>query len=146
MSSIFTFESRFPTYIVFLWWDWFSCFTGVEIGLDSTCKCPFYSFLLDLPIVPSIVVCVSIKDFTSSSLESSSFFKYSTFSLSRSGLLFWLTSKFLKMWFRVSEKVLNLLSIIEILQFARLLNLVKVYEQAQKSDTLINTYHQGSSV
>ena len=36
-------------------------------------------------------------------------------------LWFWLTSTF-KMWFTVSEKIISLLSIIEFLQFARLLN------------------------
>ena len=122
MSSMLTFESRFPTYIVFLWWDWLFCCNGVKIGLVSTCKCLFSSFLLDFPIVSSIAVWVSTKDFISSSLEFSSFFKYSTFSLSKSVLLFWLTSKFFKTWFKVSEKVLSLLSIIEISQFTRLLS------------------------
>ena len=90
--------------------------------LFLTSKCPFTLFLLDFPIVSSIAVCVSIKDFICASLELSSFFKYSTFSLSKSVLLFWLTSKFFKTWFKVSEKVLSLLSIIEISQLTRLLS------------------------
>ena len=48
-----TFESGFPTYNVFLWWDCLFCCNGVKIGLVSTCKCPFSSFLLDFPIVSS---------------------------------------------------------------------------------------------
>ena len=122
MSSMLTFESRFWTYIIFLRWDWLSCCNGVKIGLVSICKCLFYSFLLDFPIFSSIAVWVSTKDFISSSLEFSSFFKYSTFSLSKSVLPFWLTSKFFKTWFKVSEKVLSLLSIIEISQLTRLLS------------------------
>ena len=37
-------------------------------------------------------------------------------------LLFWLTSKFFKTWFRLLEKVLTLLSILEISQFTGLLS------------------------
>ena len=48
----------------------------------------FFLFLVDFSIVSSIAVCVC--------------------QLSRSVLLFWLTSKFFKMWFRVSKKVLSL--------------------------------------
>ena len=78
--------------------------------------------MLTFHTVSSISVCVSIKDFISSSLQFSSFFKYSTLSLSKSELLLWLTSKFFKTWFRLSEKVINLLSIIKILQFTKLLS------------------------
>ena len=93
-----------------LWWDLFSCCTGVKIGLGPTCKCLFSMFLLDFPIVSTIAVCVSIKGFISLSLEFSSFFKYSIFSLSKSVLPYWLTSNFFKTWFRVSAKVLSLFS------------------------------------
>ena len=65
----------------FLTTDWFSCCTGDKIGLDSTCRCPFSSFMLYFPIVSCIAVCLSIGDFIISSLKFDSFFKYSTFSL-----------------------------------------------------------------
>ena len=60
---------------------------------------------------------VATNDFISLSLEFSSFFKYSTFLFSKSVLLFWITSVFFKTWFRESENVFSLLSIIAILVF-----------------------------
>ena len=71
MSSMLTFESRFPTYIVFF------DEAGVPVALVSKSDLVqlanflFSSLILDFPIVSSILVCVSI---INSSLEFSSFF------------------------------------------------------------------------